>query len=195
MMLEARVRTDEAIEATVCVDARALRRDWKSFSAFSCAVMSTSCHSLRWDMGRLFPFRQYFHTMNVAMAMKAIPPMTPPAMAPTFGLLAGASPAVGSGWQPTEAHWSHVREFWTQTSLALHLIPSQDSAAVSHATHRFSIRKTFSASLSARMDMATVDGVVRGSATPGEEATRASCQLWAHPVVCDADREGVVRRK
>jgi hypothetical protein len=27
MILEARVRTEEAMEATVCVDARALRRD------------------------------------------------------------------------------------------------------------------------------------------------------------------------
>lgn len=146
MMFEARVRTDEAIEATVCVDARALRRDWKSFSAFSCCTISTSCHSLCCDMGLRFPFRQYFHTTNVRMAMKATPPITPPAMAPTFGLLGAASPAVGSNSQPTEAHWSHVRELCMQTWLAGHLMPSQDSGACSHATHRFSIRKTFSAS-------------------------------------------------
>jgi hypothetical protein len=118
-------------------------------------------------MGLRFPFRQYFHTTNVRMAMKATPPITPPAMAPTFGLLGAASPAVGSNSQPTEAHWSHVRELCMQTWLVGHLMPSQDSGACSHATHRFSTRKTFSASLSARIDMATVVVVVRGSAAPG----------------------------
>lgn len=95
MMLEARVRTEEAIEATVCVEARALRRDWKSFSLFSCCAISASCHCAS-DIGRLFPFKQYFHTTNVRMAMKATPPMTPPAMAPTLGLAGAGSPAVGS---------------------------------------------------------------------------------------------------
>lgn len=145
IMLEARVRTDEAMEATVCVDARALRRDWKSLS-FSCSAMSTSFQSGCCEIGRLFPLRQYFHTTNVTMATKAIPPMTPPAMAPTLVLLAGGGLMVGSTWQLTEAHVSHVREFWTQTWLAGHLMPSQDSGACSHSLQRFSMRKTFSAS-------------------------------------------------
>lgn len=145
MMLEARVRTDEAMEATVCVDARALRRDWKSLS-FSCSAMSTSFHSGCCEMGLRFPFRQYFHTTNVRMATKAMPPMTPPAMAPALGLLAGGVAAVGSTWQLTEAHSSHVREFWTQTWLEGHLMPSHESGACSHSLQRFSTRKTFSAS-------------------------------------------------
>jgi len=45
MMFEARVRTDDAMEATVCVDARADRREAKSFWSFCSAGTSTSCHS------------------------------------------------------------------------------------------------------------------------------------------------------
>lgn len=133
------------MEATVCVDVRALRRDSKSLS-FSCSTTSTSFHSGCWEMGLLLPLRQYFQTTNVRMATTRIPPITPPAMAPTFGLLGSAGAMVGSTWQLTEAHSSHVREFWTQTWLAGHLMPSQDSGACSHSLHRFSIRKTFSAS-------------------------------------------------
>jgi hypothetical protein len=120
-------------------------------------------------MGRLFPFRQYFHTMNVRMATKATPPMTPPAMAPTFGLLGAATPAVGSNSQPTEAHWSHVREACTQTWLAGQLMPSQDSAPCSQATHRFSTRKTFSAS-----------GIMLVSVSRGRVADRTSERTDRH---------------
>lgn len=83
MMFEARVRTDEAIEATVWVDARVLRLETKSFSGFS-SRYSGSCHSV----GSIFlrrPLKQNFHTMKVRIATKATPPITPPAMAPTFG--------------------------------------------------------------------------------------------------------------
>jgi len=79
--------------------------------------------------------------------MKATPPMTPPAMAPTFVLLAGAGlEAMGSIWQATEAHVSHVRELCTQTWLAGHVMPSQDRGACSHNLQRLSRRKTLSAS-------------------------------------------------
>jgi hypothetical protein len=145
MMLEARVRTDEAIEATVCVDARALRRDWKSFSTFSCCATSTSCQSAS-EIGLLFPFKQYFHTTNVRIAMTATPPMTPPAMAPTFGLFGAESPAVGSNWQLTEAQVSHVLAFCAQTWFDAHLMPSQESGVCSQTLQRLSNRKTRSAS-------------------------------------------------
>jgi hypothetical protein len=151
MMLDARVRTDEAIEATVCVDARALRRDWKSDSGFSCCVMSTSCHSPS-VIGRLFPFKKYFHTTNVRMATTATPPTTPPAMAPTLGLLGADAPAVGSIWQPTEGQVSQVRDVCTQTLLDGHWMPSQDRAACLHSMQRLSNRKTFSASATMLVD-------------------------------------------
>jgi hypothetical protein len=139
------VRTEEAIEATVCVEARALRRDWKSFSTFSCCAISTSCQSAS-DIGLLFPFKQYFHTTNVRMAMNATPPMTPPAIAPTFGLLGAESPAVGSNWHCTEAHWLHVLAICTQIWFVGHVMPSQDRGACSQTPQRLSSRKTRSAS-------------------------------------------------
>jgi hypothetical protein len=93
MILEARVRTDEAIEATVCVDARALRRDAKSFSTFSCSCMSISWKSAS-EYGRLLPFKQNFQTTKVMIAMAATPPMTPPAMAPTLGFFGASTGAI-----------------------------------------------------------------------------------------------------
>jgi hypothetical protein len=145
MMLEARVRTDEAIEATVCVDARALRRDAKSFSTFSCSCMSISWKSAS-EYGRLFPFRQYFHTTNVRMAMKATPPITPPAIAPTFGLEGASSTASGLAPQMTWAHASQVWVVCMQTWFEAHTLPSQVSSCLSHWTQRFSRWKTFSMS-------------------------------------------------
>lgn len=163
MMLEARVRTEEAIEATVCVEARALRRDWKSVSAFSCCVaMSTSCQSLS-VIGLLLPLRQNFQMMNVMMAMAAIPPMTPPAMAPTLVESVFLAPAMGSTAQPTDAQASQVSEVWTHTWPDGQTRPSQESASLDgHTTHRLSRWKMFSMSLRARADMVVRLGVWRG---------------------------------
>ena len=144
MMFEARVRTDEAIEATVCVDARALRRDAKSFSAFSCCSISSCCHSIS-DMGRLFPFKQNFQMAKTMMAMTTIPPMTPPAMAPTFGLLGGLLGAVGSIWQSTLAQKLQLCGVKTQTDPPEQFMPSQDRfLPESHSTQR--LKRTCSSS-------------------------------------------------
>ena len=139
------MRTDEAMEATVCVDARALRRDAKSFSAFSCCSISSCCHYI-FDIGRLFPFRQYFQMTKTRMATTAIPPMTPPAMAPTFGLLGALCGAVGSIAQATLAQKSQLCGVKIQTFPAEQFMPSQDRfwLVESHSTQR--LKRTCSSS-------------------------------------------------
>jgi len=81
--LEARVKTVDAIDATVCVEARASRRMVKSFSASdgsSWPSIQSSC-----SYCCLFDLIQILHTRYVAAAIVNTPPMTPPAIAPTFG--------------------------------------------------------------------------------------------------------------
>lgn len=165
MMFEARVRTDEAIDATVCVDARALRRDAKSFSTFSCCSISSCSHSIS-DIGRLFPFKQYFQMTKTRMATTAIPPMTPPAMAPTFGLLGVLLGAVGSIWQLTSAQYSQLAGVKTQIVPAEHGMPSQDRFLPSgHSTQR--LNRTCSSSVG----MLAIVELVRcgGRTSPGVE--------------------------
>ena len=84
MMLEARVRTVEAMEASVCVEALASRHIVNSFSA---AVGSSSWSSIQSSCSYccLFVLMQNLQTRYVTAAMAKIPPMTPPAIAPTFG--------------------------------------------------------------------------------------------------------------
>lgn len=84
MMLEARVRTVDASEATVWVDARASRLMVNSAAAVSFSTDSSSSHSSSSNFCRR-PFKQNFQMRKVAMRMNATPPTTPPAMAPTLG--------------------------------------------------------------------------------------------------------------
>lgn len=83
MMLDARVSTVEAIEATVCVEARASRRIVKSFSA-TVASSESSTQFSSWYCC-LFVLIQFLHTRYVITAITTTPPMTPPAIAPTLG--------------------------------------------------------------------------------------------------------------
>jgi hypothetical protein len=61
------------------------------------------------EMGLRLPFKQYFQTINVRMATTAIPPMTPPAIAPTLVVLLVSGRAMGFTWQPTEGQSLQVR--------------------------------------------------------------------------------------
>src|SRR5579862_4704463 len=82
MILEALVKTVEAIEPTVWVEALASRRivNCSRFSA-SCVDQSSSASS-----SRLRPLERNAQTRNnVIIPMATTPPMTPPAMAPVFG--------------------------------------------------------------------------------------------------------------
>jgi hypothetical protein len=77
------VRTVEAMDPTVCVDALASRRIVKSFSAGNDSLGSSvqsSC-SYCWRLVLI----QNLHTRYVTTAITATPPTTPPAIAPTFG--------------------------------------------------------------------------------------------------------------
>ena len=80
---EARVKTVEAMEPTVCVEARpsrfmvTLSRDFSAASSYSDHACSSYCR-LRFRM-------QNLQTMKVTSRIKATPPITPPAMAPTGG--------------------------------------------------------------------------------------------------------------
>ena len=83
MMLEARVKTVEAIEATVCVDALASRRSVNSFSVGNDS--SRSCVQSSCSYCCLFVLMQNLQTRYVTAAIANTPPITPPAIAPTSG--------------------------------------------------------------------------------------------------------------
>lgn len=83
MMLDARVKTVEAIEPTVCVEALASRLMVKSFSAGSVSSASSAQFSCSYCC--LFVLIQNRQTQYVIAAITATPPMTPPAIAPTLG--------------------------------------------------------------------------------------------------------------
>ncbi len=110
MMLDARVRTVEAIEWTVCVDARLSRRWAKVWSGLS--LDSSSSTHFSCTVGSLRVLIQYLHTRYVMTEMRKTPPTTPPAIAPTLGLdfgdstglisvtsLRGTQTAFGHAWQ------------------------------------------------------------------------------------------------
>ena len=82
-MLDARVKTVDAMEATVCVEALASLRKVKSFSAGSDSSGSSAQFSCSYCC-RLVLI-QNLHTKYVTTAMAKTPPMTPPAIAPTLG--------------------------------------------------------------------------------------------------------------
>lgn len=86
MMFEARVRTVDAIEATVCVEARdrASRVKTEAFD-FSIPSSSSSSHSSSISTSCRLPLSQNFQMQNTTIAMKATPPMTPPTIAPILG--------------------------------------------------------------------------------------------------------------
>ena len=83
MILEARVRTVEAMEPTVCVDALASLLIVKSFSFSAVSCGSSAQFSCSYCC--LFVLIQNLQTQYVIAAITNTPPMTPPATAPTFG--------------------------------------------------------------------------------------------------------------
>src|SRR3569833_1282824 len=84
MMLEARVRPVDAIEWTVWVDDRWSRRAANDFSASMAAGSCSSSHGSIASGCRIV-LMQHLQTRYVTRPMTAMPPMTPPAMAPTLG--------------------------------------------------------------------------------------------------------------
>ncbi len=83
MMLEARVKTVEAMDPTVWVEARASRLMVKSFSAAADSLVSSVQSSSSYCC--LLFLIQNLHTQYVIAAMMTSPPTTPPAIAPTLG--------------------------------------------------------------------------------------------------------------
>lgn len=124
MMLEARVNTVEAMDPTVYVEALASRCIAKfDFSlllgaTFSSATTTSSSSSAQFSCSYccLRGLIQYLHTRYVATAITATPPMTPPAMAPTFGFLFDDDTdgvvvsGLGSITQDVEGHDVQARE-------------------------------------------------------------------------------------
>jgi len=82
-MLEARVRTVDAIDPTVCVEALASLRIAKSFSVGSDSTGSSIQSSCSYCC--LLFFIQNLHTRYVNTAISTTPAMTPPAIAGTLG--------------------------------------------------------------------------------------------------------------
>ena len=82
MILEALVKTVEAIDPTVCVDALASPRIVNR-SRFSASISSADKSSPA-SCSRLRPLTQNVHTRNVIIPMATTPPITPPAIAPVF---------------------------------------------------------------------------------------------------------------
>jgi hypothetical protein len=110
MMFEARVRT---VDATECLVRTEDRRSSPLSTSNSCFVVLWSSSSAHTGMlcGRLRVLMQNLHTRYVTAAMTASPPMTPPAIAPTFGdePATGAGVFVGFGAQVELAHcWQLV---------------------------------------------------------------------------------------
>lgn len=89
MMFEARVSTVEAMEPTVYVEALASRCMVKAGFSLLWDAPSSSNSSTQFSCSYccLRVLIQNLHTRYVAIATTARPPMTPPAMAPTFGPL------------------------------------------------------------------------------------------------------------
>lgn len=86
MMFEARVRTVDAIDATVCVEARDLASRVKTEAFdFSIPSSSSSSHSSSISTSCRLPLSQNFQMQNTTMAINATPPITPPTIAPMLG--------------------------------------------------------------------------------------------------------------
>ena len=102
MTLEARVRTVEAIERTECIEARASRCVVGSSPLFS--IVASSGHSSSSYACLLF-LMQNRYTRYVIKQTTAMPPMTPPAIAPAFGPeLPLPDEAPDEGWAPIFVH-------------------------------------------------------------------------------------------
>lgn len=120
MMFEARVRTVDAMEATVCVDALDLASLVKMLPPwlFSIPSSSSSSHS---STSCLRPFNQNFHMQNTTIEMKATPPITPPTIAPMFGPedrdgVLTKDPDVAASTQEAAGHVSQSPSFCAQIS-------------------------------------------------------------------------------
>jgi len=83
IILEARVRTVDAMDPTVCVEALASLLIAKSFSVGSDSTGSSIQSSCSYCC--LLFFIQNLHTRYVTTAIKKTPAITPPAIAGTFG--------------------------------------------------------------------------------------------------------------
>jgi len=82
MTFEARVRTVEAIERTECIETRASRCVAKSSPLFSMVALSRQTPS---SYAFLLFLMQNRYTRYVIKQTTAMPPMTPPAIAPALG--------------------------------------------------------------------------------------------------------------
>jgi hypothetical protein len=109
MMFDARVSTVDAMECTVCIDERFLRRSSKSFSdAVGSPSIPSHC-SWYWPLRLL---KRNLHIRYVSIKIPAIAPITPPAIAPVFGPAGVAGTALAvldvAGAQTVDWHVSQV---------------------------------------------------------------------------------------
>lgn len=123
-MFEALVRTVDAIDPTVCVEARASR--FIANSSFSLSTLSLgSCQYFWCHSSRRF-FIQNLHTKYVMSKTTAIPPTTPPAIGPADdlrgeGLGDGAFALAPMAVHCVEAQAVQEGLINVQVSLALHV--------------------------------------------------------------------------
>lgn len=143
-MFEALVRTVDAIEPTVCVEALASLCMAKSSSCFSVSAL-VSIHSFWSNSSRLF-LMQNLQTKNVTIMTTTTPPMTPPAMGPAAdgdfgfvgaGALDWAELAAAPPMHCVLAHWSQflpIKEHISPAAQSGH--DGEESGQVTHRLNR-----------------------------------------------------------
>ena len=141
MMLEARVRAEEAIEPTVWVEARASLRIVNV--SFSAASSSTSSAQSSCSYCCLLFLIQNLQTKYVAKAIAITPPRVPPTIAPTLGpecppdfdeLAATDVVEAASATQDVDAQLSQVCTDNEQLNPVSQV--GHDGVVVGHWTHR-----------------------------------------------------------
>ena len=143
MTLLMRLRMLLDSEPLVRVEAASWCMAWKDCVAFCCAISSPSHSSASRSCCALFFLMWKRHSRKTTIVTKAIPPTTPPAIAPTFGPeLAGE--VLGLRTQTMEAHALQSAGTREQISFLLH--GGQVGFSSGHVTQRLktvrSVRST-----------------------------------------------------
>ena len=179
MTLLMRLRMLFDSEPLVRVEAASWCIAWKDCVAFCCAISSPSHSSASSSCCALFFLMWKRHSRNTIIVTKAIPPTTPPAIAPTFGpLLAGD--VLGLRTQTMEAQALQSAGTREQISYLLH--GGQVGVSSGHVTQRL---KTVRSVRSTSELMLTERGVMLVS------EAMSGLRLWW----CEPAREGCCERE
>lgn len=160
MMLLALLRILFAMDPLVRVDAASERIALNCVVRFCCEISSSSHSSASNSCCSLLFLIQNLHRKNITMAMKATPPITPPAIAPTF-VFCEAGAGFGFAMQVMCAQ---ALQSWGTSE---HIWPLGQSGhvgvSVGHLTHLLKIVRRLR-STSCGIEPGSVEGIARDSA-------------------------------